>query len=100
MLKLGWKDNTPTNITYHKGHTRYLDDWHDFVYDGINRARQQAWEKSAKNIPNYKGVERGVGDATTRELYQQLAQQSPMKSGALHTILADGVWTPRRAHNI
>eukprot|EP00972_Heterocapsa_arctica_P028128 4138310-Heterocapsa_arctica.AAC.1 len=23
-----------------------------------------------------------------------------MKAGALHTTLADGVWTPRRAHNI
>eukprot|EP00972_Heterocapsa_arctica_P046002 6787217-Heterocapsa_arctica.AAC.1 len=23
-----------------------------------------------------------------------------MKAGALHTILAYGVWTPRRAHNI
>eukprot|EP00972_Heterocapsa_arctica_P094325 13910439-Heterocapsa_arctica.AAC.1 len=23
-----------------------------------------------------------------------------MRAGALHTILADGVWTPQRAHNI
>ena len=54
--KLGWKDNTPTNITDHKGETRDLDEWSDFVYDGIQRARQQAWEKSANNRRNYKGV--------------------------------------------
>eukprot|EP00972_Heterocapsa_arctica_P069121 10213430-Heterocapsa_arctica.AAC.1 len=30
--------------------------------------------------------------------YQKLAQKDPMKAGALHTILADGVWTRRRAH--
>eukprot|EP00972_Heterocapsa_arctica_P079983 11786550-Heterocapsa_arctica.AAC.1 len=90
MLKLGWKDNTPTNITDHKGQTRYLDDWHDFVYDGIKRARQQAWEKRAKNRPTYKGVERGVDEAATRKHYQQLSQKDPMKAGALHAILADG----------
>eukprot|EP00972_Heterocapsa_arctica_P001031 145601-Heterocapsa_arctica.AAC.1 len=90
MLKLGWKDNTPTNITDHNGQTRELDDWHDFVYDGMERARKQAWEKSAKNRPNYKGVERGVDEATTRKHYQQLVQEDPMKAGALHTILADG----------
>eukprot|EP00972_Heterocapsa_arctica_P039448 5809727-Heterocapsa_arctica.AAC.1 len=98
MLKLGWKDKTPTNITDHKNQTRVLEDWHDFVDDGIKRARQQAWEKSAKNIPNYKGVGRGVDKATTRKLDQKLAQKDPMKAGALRTILADGVWTPRRAH--
>eukprot|EP00972_Heterocapsa_arctica_P110052 16205204-Heterocapsa_arctica.AAC.1 len=53
--KLGWKDNTPTNCTDHNGQTRELDEWHEFVYDGMRRARQQAWEKSAKNRPNYKG---------------------------------------------
>eukprot|EP00972_Heterocapsa_arctica_P063671 9396114-Heterocapsa_arctica.AAC.1 len=90
MQKLGWKDNTPTNITDHKDQTRDLGDWHDFVYDGIKRARQKAWEKSAKNRPNYKGVERGVDEATTRKFYQKLAQQNLMKAGALHTILADG----------
>ena len=35
----------------------------------LTRARQQAWEKSAKNRPNYKGVEKGVDEATTRALY-------------------------------
>eukprot|EP00972_Heterocapsa_arctica_P058080 8569391-Heterocapsa_arctica.AAC.1 len=69
MLKLGWKDNAPTNITDHKDQTRNLDDWHDFVYDGIKRARQQTWEKSAKNRPNYKGIEIGVDEATTRKFY-------------------------------
>eukprot|EP00972_Heterocapsa_arctica_P107572 15848144-Heterocapsa_arctica.AAC.1 len=98
MLKLGWLDNTSTNITDHKGQTRELDDWHDFVYDCIKRARQQAWEKSAKNRPNDKGVERGVDEATTRKHYQKLVQTYPMKADALHTILADGVWTHRRAH--
>eukprot|EP00972_Heterocapsa_arctica_P015558 2290576-Heterocapsa_arctica.AAC.1 len=98
MLKLGWKDNKPTNITDHKGQTRELDDWHDVVYDGIKRARQQAWETSAKNRPNYKGVEKGVDEATTRKFYQKLVQKDPTKARALHTILADGIWTPRRAH--
>eukprot|EP00972_Heterocapsa_arctica_P058269 8597020-Heterocapsa_arctica.AAC.1 len=64
MQKLGWKDNTPTDITYHKNQTRNLDEWQDFVYDGIKRARQQACDKSAKHIPNYKGVERGVDEHT------------------------------------
>eukprot|EP00972_Heterocapsa_arctica_P017231 2546324-Heterocapsa_arctica.AAC.1 len=50
------------------------------------------------NRPNYKGVGRGVDEHTTRKLYQKLVQKDPMKAGALHTILADGVWTPRRAH--
>eukprot|EP00972_Heterocapsa_arctica_P092250 13605289-Heterocapsa_arctica.AAC.1 len=80
MFKLGWKDSTPTNITYQKGQIRDLDDWHYFVYDGIKRARQQAWDKSAKNIHNYKGVERGVDEATTRNHYQQLAQHKPDES--------------------
>eukprot|EP00972_Heterocapsa_arctica_P101581 14967096-Heterocapsa_arctica.AAC.1 len=98
MLKLGWKDNTPTNIIDHKNQSRDLGDWHDFVYDGIERARQQAWEKSATDRPNCKGVETGVDEATTRKVYQQLAQKNTMKAGALHTILDDGVWTPRRSH--
>eukprot|EP00972_Heterocapsa_arctica_P071238 10522518-Heterocapsa_arctica.AAC.1 len=64
----------------------------------MKRARQQAWEKSAKNRPNYKGVEKGVDEATTRAFHTKLSHKDPMKAGALHTILADGVWTPRRAH--
>eukprot|EP00972_Heterocapsa_arctica_P011257 1650886-Heterocapsa_arctica.AAC.1 len=43
-------------------------------------------------------MERGVDEATTRKLYLKLAQKDPMKAGALHTIIAGGVWTPRRAH--
>eukprot|EP00972_Heterocapsa_arctica_P086272 12717144-Heterocapsa_arctica.AAC.1 len=27
-------------------------------------------------------------------------QQKPMNAGALHTIIADGVWTPQRAHKL
>eukprot|EP00972_Heterocapsa_arctica_P054552 8037387-Heterocapsa_arctica.AAC.1 len=68
MQKLGWKDNTPTNITDHTDQNRGLGGLHDFVHDGVKRAIQQAWEKSAKNRPNYKGVERGVDEATTRKL--------------------------------
>eukprot|EP00972_Heterocapsa_arctica_P097471 14380122-Heterocapsa_arctica.AAC.1 len=90
MQKLGWKDNAPTNIADHNDQTRDLGDWHGFVFDGIKRARQQAWENSSKNRPNYEGVERGVDEATARKLYQKLAQTFPMKAGALHTILADG----------
>eukprot|EP00972_Heterocapsa_arctica_P046022 6789968-Heterocapsa_arctica.AAC.1 len=67
MFKLEWQDNTPTNITDHKGQTRHFEDWHYFVYDDIKRARQQAWAKSANNILNYKGFERGVDEATTRK---------------------------------
>eukprot|EP00972_Heterocapsa_arctica_P086603 12766480-Heterocapsa_arctica.AAC.1 len=100
MQKLGWKDNTPTNITDHKNQTRDLDEWHDLVYDGIKRARQQAWDTNDRNRPNYKGVGRGVDEATNRTFDQKLAQTDPMKASALHTILADGVWTPRRARNI
>eukprot|EP00972_Heterocapsa_arctica_P029349 4319959-Heterocapsa_arctica.AAC.1 len=80
MLKLGWKDNTPTNLTDHKNQNRDLQYLHDFVYDGIERTRQQAWAKSANNRPNCEGVERGVDEATTRKLYQKLAQQYPMNA--------------------
>eukprot|EP00972_Heterocapsa_arctica_P072027 10637814-Heterocapsa_arctica.AAC.1 len=90
MQKLGWKDNTPTNITDHNNQTRDLGEWHDFVYDGMKRTRQQAWDKSVKHRPNYKGMETGVDEATARKLYMKLAQKDPMKAGALHTILADG----------
>eukprot|EP00972_Heterocapsa_arctica_P087296 12872999-Heterocapsa_arctica.AAC.1 len=90
MQKLGLKDNTPTDFTYHKNQTINIDEWQDFVYDGIKRARQQAWGKSAKHRPNYKGVERGVDEHTSRNYYQKLVQKEPMKAGALHTILADG----------
>eukprot|EP00972_Heterocapsa_arctica_P071382 10545250-Heterocapsa_arctica.AAC.1 len=61
-------------------------------------ARQQAWEHNARNRPNYKGVEKGVDEDTTRALYKHMVQKDHMKAGALHTIIADGVWTPRRAH--
>eukprot|EP00972_Heterocapsa_arctica_P088755 13087019-Heterocapsa_arctica.AAC.1 len=53
MKELGWVDNTPTNITDHKGVSRDLKDWPSFVRDGIDRARQPAWEKAAKSRPNY-----------------------------------------------
>eukprot|EP00972_Heterocapsa_arctica_P059112 8716055-Heterocapsa_arctica.AAC.1 len=56
---LGWIDNTPTNITDHHGATRELSEWPGFVREGINRARQLAWEKAAKSRPTYKGVEKG-----------------------------------------
>eukprot|EP00972_Heterocapsa_arctica_P038012 5594562-Heterocapsa_arctica.AAC.1 len=46
--------------------------------------------QKCEHRPNYKGVKRGVDEATTRKFYQKLAQTSPMKAGALHTILADG----------
>eukprot|EP00972_Heterocapsa_arctica_P049350 7263852-Heterocapsa_arctica.AAC.1 len=67
--------------------------------NGIKRARQQRWDKCAKTRPNYKGVERGVDEHTTRKFYQQLVHREPMRAGGLHTILTDGVWTPKRAHN-
>eukprot|EP00972_Heterocapsa_arctica_P039760 5859474-Heterocapsa_arctica.AAC.1 len=64
MKELGWVDNTPTNI--HNGITRELSEWPSFVRDGIDRARQLACEKAAKSVPNYKGVEKGVDEFTTR----------------------------------
>ena len=54
MNKLGWVDNSPTNFTDHKGKTRDLDEWNDFVYDGIRRARHQAWEKSEEITKEWK----------------------------------------------
>eukprot|EP00972_Heterocapsa_arctica_P110311 16241079-Heterocapsa_arctica.AAC.2 len=86
--------HTPTNITDHDGTTRELNDWPTFVRDGIDRARQLAWEKAAKSIPNYKGVEGGVDERTTGKLYNYLAQKQQMNAGALHTIITDGVWYP------
>eukprot|EP00972_Heterocapsa_arctica_P070081 10351549-Heterocapsa_arctica.AAC.1 len=72
------------------GVTRDLDEWQSFVYDGTKRARQQAWERSARNRHNYKGVDRGVDEATARKYYVKLAHKEPMDAGALHTIVADG----------
>eukprot|EP00972_Heterocapsa_arctica_P060428 8910863-Heterocapsa_arctica.AAC.1 len=80
-----------------KGKLRQLDEWPGFVKYGIKRARQLTWEKAAKHIPHYKGVENGVDENITRKYYIKLTQTKPMKSSALHTILADGVWTPERA---
>eukprot|EP00972_Heterocapsa_arctica_P107399 15819260-Heterocapsa_arctica.AAC.1 len=62
MKQLGWTDNAPTIITYHKNEIRNLDDWREFVYDGIKRARHQSWDTCAKNRPTYAGVERGVDE--------------------------------------
>eukprot|EP00972_Heterocapsa_arctica_P115554 16448395-Heterocapsa_arctica.AAC.1 len=70
---LNWTDNSTTNLTDHMGVTRELDDWQGFVYDGIKRARQQAWEINARNIHNYKGIDRRVDEATTRKYYLELA---------------------------
>eukprot|EP00972_Heterocapsa_arctica_P023369 3443270-Heterocapsa_arctica.AAC.1 len=42
-------------------------------------------------------MENGVDENTTRKYYIKLTQKKPMDAGALHTILADGVWTPERA---
>eukprot|EP00972_Heterocapsa_arctica_P002455 354797-Heterocapsa_arctica.AAC.1 len=67
IKELGWTDNTPTHITDHTGHTMDISDWPSFVIDGINRARQLAWERAAKSRPNYKGVEEGVDEFTTRK---------------------------------
>eukprot|EP00972_Heterocapsa_arctica_P064263 9484295-Heterocapsa_arctica.AAC.1 len=90
IKQLNWIDNRTTNITDHVGVTRELYDWLSFVYDGIKRARQQAWEKSVRSRHNYKGMDRGVDEATTRKYYLKLAHNKPMKAGALHTIIADG----------
>eukprot|EP00972_Heterocapsa_arctica_P036615 5390014-Heterocapsa_arctica.AAC.1 len=83
MKKLGWTDNTPTNITDHKNQTRNLDEWQDFVYDGIKRARQQAWDTCAKNRPNYKGVERGVDEHTSIKLLSETCSERSDESRGL-----------------
>eukprot|EP00972_Heterocapsa_arctica_P079268 11684188-Heterocapsa_arctica.AAC.1 len=54
VKELNWIDNSPTDITDHMGVTREINDLQSLVYDGIRRARQQAWEKSARNRHNYK----------------------------------------------
>eukprot|EP00972_Heterocapsa_arctica_P079577 11726651-Heterocapsa_arctica.AAC.1 len=90
MKDIGWVDNTRTNITDHEGVNRDLKDWPSVVKDGIDRSRQLTWEKAAKSRANYKGVEGGVDDLTTRKLYNYLAQKPPMNAGALHTIITDG----------
>eukprot|EP00972_Heterocapsa_arctica_P040348 5944619-Heterocapsa_arctica.AAC.1 len=56
------------------GVTREIDDWQSLVYDGVKRARQQAWEKSARNRHNYRGMERGIDEATTRKHYFKFAR--------------------------
>eukprot|EP00972_Heterocapsa_arctica_P039750 5857934-Heterocapsa_arctica.AAC.1 len=91
MKELGWVDNTPTNITDHNDITRGISEWPSFVKDGINRARQLAWEKAAKSRPEYKGVEKVVDEFTTWKVYNKLAQKQPLNAGALHTIITDGV---------
>eukprot|EP00972_Heterocapsa_arctica_P115745 16449476-Heterocapsa_arctica.AAC.1 len=80
------------------GVNRDLEDWQSFVKYGIDRTRQLTWEKAAKSRANYKGVEGGVDDFTTRKLYNKLAQKQSMNAGALHTIITDGVWYPERAN--
>eukprot|EP00972_Heterocapsa_arctica_P002104 300580-Heterocapsa_arctica.AAC.1 len=75
MKQLGRTDNTATNITDRNNNNRNLDDWREFVYDGLKRARQHSWDKCAKNRPNYKGVERGVDEHTTRKFYQTLVHK-------------------------
>eukprot|EP00972_Heterocapsa_arctica_P106893 15745990-Heterocapsa_arctica.AAC.1 len=65
---LGWTDNTPTNITDHNNIIRGISECPSFVRDGINRARQLAWGKTAKNKPNDDGVEKGVDEFTTRKI--------------------------------
>jgi hypothetical protein len=87
----------PTSITDQNNVTRKINEWPNFVKDGIARARQLSWEKAASNRPNYAGVEKGVDEFTSRKLYNALAQKKPMDAGALNTILTDGVWYPERA---
>eukprot|EP00972_Heterocapsa_arctica_P092000 13567066-Heterocapsa_arctica.AAC.1 len=82
MKQLNWMDNSPTNITDQMGVTREIDDWQSLVDDGIRIARQQAWENSTRNRHNYKGMERGVNEATTRKHYLKLAPKEPMRAGA------------------
>eukprot|EP00972_Heterocapsa_arctica_P008810 1293196-Heterocapsa_arctica.AAC.1 len=68
-----------------------------WVCQGRYKQSQLASEKAAKSRPNYKGVEKGVDEFTTRKLYNFLAQKQPMHAGASHTIITDGVWYPQRA---
>eukprot|EP00972_Heterocapsa_arctica_P056806 8385553-Heterocapsa_arctica.AAC.2 len=54
------------------GGTRELDDWQSCVYDGLKRARQQAWATSARHRHNYKGIDGGVDEATTRKYKERV----------------------------
>ena len=60
-------------------------------------ARQALWVKAGHRRPHYRGLERGVDEAATTKLYRRLVRRDYKRAGALHTILADGVWTPSRA---
>eukprot|EP00972_Heterocapsa_arctica_P013484 1985476-Heterocapsa_arctica.AAC.1 len=94
---LGWLDVGFGSIVDEKRKLRQIDEWPSFVRDGKKRARQQTWQKAAKKRPHYKGGEGGVDENTAIKYYVKLAQKKPLDAGALHTILADGVWTPERA---
>eukprot|EP00972_Heterocapsa_arctica_P027240 4004563-Heterocapsa_arctica.AAC.1 len=85
------------NLESRMGQTRDISEWASFVKDGIQQARQLAWDKSAKSRPNYNGVEKAVDEFTTRKLYKKLSQKQPMQAGALRSIITDGVWYPQRA---
>eukprot|EP00972_Heterocapsa_arctica_P016682 2460149-Heterocapsa_arctica.AAC.1 len=96
--KVGGQDISIDNIIDDKGELRQIDEWPGVVRDGIRRARQLTWQRAAKNRPHHKGMENVMDKNTTRTYYITLAQKNKhMDAGALHTMLADGVWTPERA---
>eukprot|EP00972_Heterocapsa_arctica_P003766 560681-Heterocapsa_arctica.AAC.1 len=49
---LGREDVGLGSVVDDKGKTRQIDEWPGFVRDGIKTARQQTWQKAAKNKPH------------------------------------------------
>ena len=66
------------------------------VLDSVSAARRGLWADAIEHRPNYGGIS-SVDEETSVALYKKKVKVSPMVAGALHTILADGVWTPSRA---
>ena len=72
-----------------EGKEHDVGDWYDMIGRGVQRARQVLWMRAADKRENYKGVERGVDEATTDRLYRSLGKKDQKRAGALHTVLSD-----------
>ena len=68
----------------------------DFALNSISAARARLWAGALEHRPNYGGI-KDVDEVTSVAYYKRKAKSAPMVAGALHTILADGIWTPDRA---
>ena len=65
----------------------------EFALDSISAARARLWAGAMEHRPNYGGI-KDVDEVTSVAYYKRKAKTAPMVAGALHTILADGIWAP------